>query len=156
MNLKFIFFYTKPIKGIASDLFPGITLPEPDYVVFNQACRDTCEANNKQCTDFFLEKMQQVRSRSALYAVVLDLARLSSSESVRIRANGSLRLAYARIAMWSFKAKLHDMPPTICTEFPSPYKHVVVFVQQTTNVRAFISRPHTHSHTKPRTQSSSI
>lgn len=47
-------------QGIASDLFPGVTLPEPDYVIFNQCMREACEVNNKQCTDFFLEKMQQV------------------------------------------------------------------------------------------------
>lgn len=41
-------------------MFPGIVLPEPDYVVFNQAVIDTCEKNNKQCTPFFLEKVQQL------------------------------------------------------------------------------------------------
>lgn len=48
------------MQGIASDLFPGVVLPEPDYIVFNEACHDTCVANNKQCTEFFLEKMQQL------------------------------------------------------------------------------------------------
>lgn len=47
-------------QGIASDLFPGVTLPEPDYIVFNQAVRDTCTDNNIQCTDVFLEKVQQL------------------------------------------------------------------------------------------------
>lgn len=47
-------------QGIASDLFPGVQLPEADYVIFNQAVHDACEANNKQCTPFFLEKMQQL------------------------------------------------------------------------------------------------
>lgn len=48
------------LQGIASDLFPGIVLPDPDYVVFDQCCREVCEQNNKQCTEFFLEKMQQL------------------------------------------------------------------------------------------------
>lgn len=47
-------------QGIASDLFPGVILPEADYVLFNQCCRETCDVNNKQCTEFFLEKMQQL------------------------------------------------------------------------------------------------
>lgn len=47
-------------QGIASDLFPGITLPEPDYVVFNKAVQDVCEEKNIQCTDVFLEKVQQL------------------------------------------------------------------------------------------------
>ncbi|XP_073827136.1 dynein heavy chain at 36C [Musca autumnalis] len=47
-------------QGITSDLFPGTVLPEADYVVFNECCREACERNNKQCTDFFLEKVQQL------------------------------------------------------------------------------------------------
>jgi len=46
--------------GIASDLFPGIELPEPDYDVMNAAVRDVCAATNLQCTPFFLEKIQQI------------------------------------------------------------------------------------------------
>lgn len=48
------------LKGITSDLFPGVVLPEPDYVVFNQAVRDTCVEYNLQCTGFFLDKIQQL------------------------------------------------------------------------------------------------
>lgn len=46
--------------GIASDLFPGITLPESDYEVFNKAVEDICKERNIQCTDVFLEKVQQL------------------------------------------------------------------------------------------------
>ncbi|KAM7353017.1 dynein heavy chain at 36C isoform 1-T1 [Cochliomyia hominivorax] len=46
--------------GITSDLFPGTVLPESDYEVLNDCCRQACEKNNKQCTDFFLEKVQQL------------------------------------------------------------------------------------------------
>ncbi|XP_029708760.2 dynein axonemal heavy chain 7 [Aedes albopictus] len=47
-------------QGIISDLFPGVVLPEPDYVVFNAAVEKACENNNIQCTPFFLEKVQQL------------------------------------------------------------------------------------------------
>ncbi|XP_037882003.1 dynein heavy chain 7, axonemal-like [Glossina fuscipes] len=47
-------------QGITSDLFPGTILPEPDYVLFNECCHLTCLKHNKQCTDFFLEKVQQL------------------------------------------------------------------------------------------------
>ncbi|XP_068083304.1 dynein axonemal heavy chain 7 [Anabrus simplex] len=47
-------------QGIASDLFPGITLPEPDYTILNREAYKACEDSNIQCTDFFLEKIQQI------------------------------------------------------------------------------------------------
>lgn len=47
--------------GITSDLFPGIKLPTPDYVILNQAVQDVCIKTNLQCTAYFLEKIQQVR-----------------------------------------------------------------------------------------------
>lgn len=48
------------LKGITSDLFPGVILPEPDYIVMNQAIEDTCQLNNIQNTPVFLEKVQQL------------------------------------------------------------------------------------------------
>ncbi|KAK9511585.1 hypothetical protein O3M35_000215 [Rhynocoris fuscipes] len=46
--------------GITSDLFPGIVLPQPDYTDLNACGHIACEANNIQCTPYFLEKMQQI------------------------------------------------------------------------------------------------
>ncbi|OXU28216.1 hypothetical protein TSAR_011727, partial [Trichomalopsis sarcophagae] len=47
-------------RGIASDLFPGVTLPDPDYTHLNACTREACAAANLQCTDFFLRKVQQI------------------------------------------------------------------------------------------------
>ncbi|KAJ8952271.1 hypothetical protein NQ318_007438 [Aromia moschata] len=57
---KFLIQDVPLFHGITSDLFPGVILPEPDYVIFNKAVADACVANNIQCTDFFLEKVQQL------------------------------------------------------------------------------------------------
>ena len=48
--------------GITSDLFPGVVLPTPDYEILNEHVRVSCDRMNLQCTDFFLEKIQQVYS----------------------------------------------------------------------------------------------
>ncbi|XP_011298266.1 dynein heavy chain 7, axonemal-like [Fopius arisanus] len=47
-------------QGIASDLFPGVILPTPDYSHLNECARIVCGVRNFQCTDFFLEKVQQI------------------------------------------------------------------------------------------------
>ncbi|XP_057312411.1 dynein axonemal heavy chain 12-like isoform X2 [Hydractinia symbiolongicarpus] len=46
-------------EGIISDLFPGITLPEADYVTFLQAVEEVSAKRNVQTTDFFKEKIIQ-------------------------------------------------------------------------------------------------
>lgn len=47
-------------QGIASDLFPGVILPNPDYSHLNECARIVCDRRNIQCTEFFLEKVQQI------------------------------------------------------------------------------------------------
>ncbi|XP_034234713.1 dynein heavy chain 7, axonemal isoform X2 [Thrips palmi] len=46
--------------GITSDLFPGVILPKPSYDVLNKEVRAACQSANIQCTDHFLEKVQQI------------------------------------------------------------------------------------------------
>ncbi|GFR65708.1 dynein heavy chain 12, axonemal-like, partial [Elysia marginata] len=46
-------------NGIISDLFPGLKLPEADYVQFLDAMRRVCEENNLQFVPSFEEKIVQ-------------------------------------------------------------------------------------------------
>jgi len=50
--------------AITSDLFPGVKLPNLDYDVQNDAVKETCMQMNLQFTEFFAEKIQQVRTLS--------------------------------------------------------------------------------------------
>ena len=46
--------------GILSDLFPGVTLPEPDYVMLSNACQAACNEMNLQFLDTFFTKIIQL------------------------------------------------------------------------------------------------
>lgn len=90
-------------QGITSDLFPGVTLPEPDYVILNKAVADACSANNIQCTPFFLEKVQQLYEmiivRHGLMIVGLPFA--GKTTSYRMLAE-ALALVEERVTFVAF------------------------------------------------------
>jgi hypothetical protein len=44
-------------NGIISDLFPGVSLPEPDYKAMTVALKDVCAELNLQPTNYFLLKV---------------------------------------------------------------------------------------------------
>ena len=44
-------------NGIISDLFPGMTLPDPDYVEFIEAATEICRRRDLQLTETFLKKL---------------------------------------------------------------------------------------------------
>lgn len=47
-------------KGIASDLFPGVQLPKPDYVVLESAINAACQKMQLQIVPAFVEKVIQL------------------------------------------------------------------------------------------------
>jgi dynein heavy chain, axonemal len=47
-------------SGILSDLFPGIQLPKPDYVILSNACKASCEEHGLQFLDAFFTKIIQL------------------------------------------------------------------------------------------------
>ncbi|XP_061590831.1 dynein axonemal heavy chain 12 [Cololabis saira] len=46
-------------NGITSDLFPGSSLPEPDYKLFLEATEECCKNHNAQPTQVFIQKIIQ-------------------------------------------------------------------------------------------------
>lgn len=53
-------FVTFIFPGIIGDLFPGVTLPEPDYDVLNSALFAIMDKMNLKNTEFFHSKIIQV------------------------------------------------------------------------------------------------
>ncbi len=57
---KFLAHDVPLFNGIISDLFPGVTLPKPDYEQFYSNIEEVCRSRNLQVTDFFIEKITQM------------------------------------------------------------------------------------------------
>lgn len=60
MNLpKFLSHDIPLFRGITSDLFPGVKLPEADYRVFIDTVKEVCEKHQVQAAPVFMEKLIQ-------------------------------------------------------------------------------------------------
>lgn len=59
-NFQFLSDDIELFNGITSDLFPGVTLPTPDYVCLEKALVEKMEKGNLQPVPWFIKKIIQV------------------------------------------------------------------------------------------------
>ena len=122
-----------------SDLFPGVVLPEPDYVNLLEALRSQCAAQNLQATEYFLDKVIQLYEmvvvRHGLMVVGLSFSGktkaiqvlagalselkdkgLNGEEHVEVRSPLPRSCSIGRVSMGIMgRASYHDtVPGTLC------------------------------------------
>ncbi|KAK9828903.1 hypothetical protein WJX72_002692 [[Myrmecia] bisecta] len=94
---KFLSHDVPLFNGIVSDLFPGVTLPAPNYADLHAALRKTCAATNLQPTEYFLTKVVQLYEmiivRHGLMVVGLPFSGKSSMLSVLAASLSDLHAA---------------------------------------------------------------
>ncbi|KAL0050690.1 hypothetical protein WJX82_005287 [Trebouxia sp. C0006] len=103
-------------EGILADLFPGVTLPEPDYKDLDDCLRAACQAANLQATTVFMEKAHQlyemVLVRHGLMVVGYSFAAKTSIYRMLAAALGDL---HNKKLMDENKVQLHVMNPKSIT-----------------------------------------
>jgi len=82
-------------KNITSDLFPGVVLPEPDYVALNTAIKNAIKRYNLQEEPYFIEKTIQLYEmiivRHGLMVVGMPFAGKTSAMKVLAAALSELK-----------------------------------------------------------------
>jgi len=103
-------------QGITSDLFPGVTLPSPDYDLMHQAMREACTEMNLEPTDYFFLKTTQLYEmivvRHGLMIVGLPFSGKTKSYQVLAKA---LTMMHERGQEGQDEAEFHVINPKSVT-----------------------------------------
>lgn len=82
-------------EGILMDLFPGVSLPPPDYEVMEKHVRFNCEKFNLQPTPVFLEKVNISSPGVVQFVKSLIVIRVNADRQIISLSGNNSQISYS-------------------------------------------------------------
>ncbi|CUG85918.1 dynein heavy chain, putative [Bodo saltans] len=111
---KFLAQDVELFKGIISDLFPGVTLPAPDYGAMRKALSTVCDEMNLQLTEYFDLKVFQTYEMIVVRHGMM-LVGLSFGGKTKVLQSLSKALGLMKLQKLEEKTRLITMNPKAIT-----------------------------------------